>query len=211
MNNGKYAAAYPASGMPSPQFLNRTITGPNIVIGDNTFFEDYEHPENFFKNILHHSLDSDVHLHIGKFCCIASGVKFVMQGGSPRADWISAYPFQRFPELWGKHHIDSEPWFNRQHIDIGNDVSIGYEVIIMPGVSIGDGAIVHTRAVVTKDVPAYAVVGGNPANVLRMRYPEYIVERLKEIAWWNWPNEKIERYLPLLTSGNVQRLLEVPD
>jgi virginiamycin A acetyltransferase len=184
---------------------------PNINIGDFTFFEDSVLPGGFMNNILNHTADSKVTLNIGKFCAINSGVKFIMETTTPRADHISAYPFFRFNQEWGKPTFNDASWVNIQHIDIGNDVTIGYEAIIMPGVKIGDGAIIQTRAVVTKDIPAYSVVGGNPANILRMRYPEYLVERLIDLAWWNWPIEKITRNLPLLASGNIQRLLEQQD
>ncbi len=189
--------------------LKDSISSPNILVGNYSFYESpeaYPAAEDFLKNVLNHADDAPETLTIGKFCAISSGVKFNMSAGARHSERVSAFPFSMLGDIWShKANEGAEPI---QHIHIGNDVSIGYESVIMPGVSIGDGAIINTRAVVTKDVAPYAVVGGNPAHVLRMRFPEYIVERLLELKWWNWNEEKIMANLHLICSGNVQRLLE---
>ena len=199
-------ATAPLPGNPDIAFLKDVINRPNISMGAYTFVEGATDADSFLKNVLNHGPESPEQLHIGKFCSIAAGVRFVLSGTAHRADWISAYPFRLFGGEWAGQPADYP--LLTQHIEVGNDVSIGYEAVIMPGVKIGDGAIINTRAVVTKDIAPYSVVGGNPAHVLRMRFPEYIVERLLEIKWWNWSAEKITRSLPIICSGNIQRLLE---
>ena len=143
-------------------------------------------------------------LTVGAFCSVAAGVK-VFLGGEHRTDWVSTYPFTEFwPEA--TKGISGHP-HSRGDVVIGHDVWIGTEAMIMSGVHIGDGAVIGARAVVTKDVPPYTIVAGNPARVVRLRFPPEIVERLQRVAWWNWDDERIARFLPLLLSGDVERFL----
>lgn len=143
-------------------------------------------------------------LKIGAFCSIGRGT-LVMLGGEHRTDWVTTFPF---PAFW-KHIAAEYPDYARKRGDvvIGNDVWIGVEATIMSGVRIGNGAIVGAKSVVTKDVPAYAVVAGNPARVIRTRFPVEIIARLEMLAWWDWDDTRIEKYLPLLLSGEVERFL----
>lgn len=140
-------------------------------------------------------------LKVGAFCSFAAGVKIFL-GGEHRTDWVTTFPF---PALWKERagHIPGHPK-SRGDVIIGNDVWIGAEAVIMSGVRIGDGAVVGARAVVTRDVPPYAIVAGNPAVLIRLRFAEPVIERLREIAWWNWSDERIGRQMPLLLSERIE-------
>ena len=121
---------------------------------------------------------------------------------------FSTYPFPLFFEEWGLDRANvTDAWDNEGDIIIGNDVWIGYEAVIMQGVHIGDGAIIATRAVVTKDVPPYTIVGGVPAKELRKRFPEQTIEKLMQLKWWNWEEDKIKRNLSHLLTGAIDRLI----
>jgi len=139
-------------------------------------------------------------LEIGAYCSLAAGVKIFL-GGEHRTDWVTTYPF---PALWKERagHFSGHPR-TRGNVIIGNDVWVGAEAVITSGVTIGDGAVVGMRSLVTRDVPPYTIVAGNPARPLRRRFDDAQIERLLEIAWWNWPEERIERFLPLLLADRI--------
>jgi acetyltransferase-like isoleucine patch superfamily enzyme len=144
-----------------------------------------------------------VTLTIGAFCSVASGVQILL-GGEHRPDWVTTYPFS---VLWEKgRHLPGHP-ASKGDVVIGNDVWIGAEAMILSGVTIGDGAVIGARSVVTKDVPPYAIVGGNPARLIRMRFDEATISRLQSLKWWTWDDAKIERFLPLLLSDRVEAFL----
>jgi len=141
---------------------------------------------------------------IGRYCSIAAETTFIMNGGNHMTSWVTTYPFPVFGQGWEK--MEPPNWPHRGDTRVGNDVWIGYRATIMPGVTIGDGAVVATAAVVTRDVPAYAIVGGNPAGVIRPRFDAETVERLQAIAWWDWDAEKVTRNVGLICSGDVGAL-----
>jgi virginiamycin A acetyltransferase len=143
---------------------------------------------------------------IGKFCAIASDVKFIMNGGNHRTDWFTNYPFPIFGQGWEVAMPDQ--WPHKGDTVIGNDVWIGYGATLMPGVQVGDGAIIAAQAVVTKSVPPYAVVGGNPAQIIRYRFDEATIEALLEIQWWHWEIEQITRHLRALCGADLAALRE---
>ena len=142
---------------------------------------------------------NDARLRIGAFCSIAADVGIFL-GGQHHPEWVTTYPFGA---LWREHRHPDQPW-SRGDVVIGNDVWIGREAMIMSGVTIGDGAVIAARALVSKDVPPYAIVGGNPAKLIRPRFAPEIVERLLEIRWWDWPDDRIRRAAPLLQSPDIQ-------
>ena len=187
-------------------FLKNVIKAPNIFVGDYTYFDDRRHgPEKFEEyNVLYNYDFAKVKLVIGKFCAIAAETRFIMTGDH-KLDAISTYPFPLFGHGW-------ESAFNvydlpvKGDIIIGNDVWIGYDALIKNGVTIGDGAIIAARAVVVKDVPAYSIVAGNPAKVVKMRFDQRTIERLQKIAWWDWPIEKINRNLKNLCHLDIDLL-----
>lgn len=147
--------------------------------------------------------DDHTKLTIGKHCSIAKGV-MILLGGEHHTDWVSAYPFNNFfheaAEITGHPHTKGD-------VCIGNDVWIGMEAIILSGVTIGDGAVIAARSVVTKDVPPYAIAGGNPARIIRLRFSDEIIRELMEIAWWNWPIARIKQGLPLLMQNDIEAFI----
>ncbi len=200
---------YPRTNDFETVYLKDTITNPNITVGDYTIYNDFvSDPTQFEKsNVLYHYPVNGDRLIIGKFCSVACGAKFIFNSANHTLKSLSTYPFPLFFEEWGlkKEHVRSA-WDNKGDIVIGNDVWIGYEAVILSGVSIGDGAVIGTRAVVTKDVPPYTVVGGIPAKEIRKRFDEDTIDKLRQIRWWDWPFEKIRESLPFIMSGDIDRL-----
>lgn len=187
-------------------FLKNIINQPNIVVGDYTYYDDPENVENFLKNVLYHFDFIDDKLIIGKFCQIATGVRFIMNGGNHAMSGFSTYPFAAFGHEWDKAPLDSK---SRGNTVIGNDVWIGNSVTIMPGIQIGDGSIIGTNSVVTKNVEPYAIVGGNPATLIRKRFDDKTTELLLKIQWWNWEFEKITLHAKDIATGNNDFLLQM--
>jgi virginiamycin A acetyltransferase len=187
-------------------FLKNFVKASNIIVGDYTYFDDRRHgPEHFEEhNVLYNYDFAKVKLIIGKFCAIAAETRFIMTGDH-KLDAISTYPFPIFQQGW-------ETAFNvfdlpvKGDIVVGNDVWFGYDCLIKGGVKIGDGAIIAARAVVVKDVPPYAIVAGNPARVVKMRFDDPTIQRLLNIAWWNWDIEKITRHLKLICNLDINSL-----
>lgn len=188
---------YPRTNDYQTVYLNAVIKNPNIIVGDYTIYHDFVNDPILFEknNVLYHYPVNHDRLIIGKFCSIACGAKFLFNGGNHTLGSLSNYPFPVFFEEWGLSKNDvARAWDNKGDIVIGNDVWIGYEAVVMAGVHIGDGSVIGTRAVVTKDVPPYTIVGGVPARKLRMRFDEDTISRLQASEWWNWPVERIRRF-----------------
>jgi virginiamycin A acetyltransferase len=188
--------------------LKNIIKNENIIVGDYTYYHDFEDPLSFeTKNILYHYpyVNNDK-LIIGKFCSIAAGAKFLFNGGNHKNESFVNYPFAIFPELWDGGLKVNESWDNKGDIVVGNDVWIGHEAIIMAGVKIGDGARIATRAIVTKDVKPYDVVGGTPARVLKKRFDEETIEMLLEIKWWDLEEAEIKNMIPVLMNADKYKL-----
>lgn len=200
---------YPRTNDVETVYLKGVITNPNIIVGDYTMYNDFvSDPVGFEKNnVLYHYPVNHDKLIIGKFCSIACGAKFLFTSANHTQKSLSTYPFPIFFEEWDldKKEIASA-WDNKGDIIIGNDVWIGYEAVILSGVHIGDGAIIGTRAVVTKDVPPYTVVGGIPAKEIKKRYEEGTIQKLLQIGWWNWPFDKVKQLLPYIMNGEVDKL-----
>lgn len=197
----------PMLGFPQIGFLKNFITRDNIIVGDYTYYDDPMGPERFEENVLYHFDFTGDRLIIGKFCAIARNVQFIMNGANHSLLGFSTYPFYIFKNGW--EHARPGPNKSISDTIVGNDVWIGYDATIMPGVKIGHGAIVASKAVVTKDVSPYSIVGGNPAKVIRMRFDEETIKSLLSIAWWDWPIEKLTKKIPEIISNNLSNLLEV--
>ena len=180
-------------------FLKNIITNPNIIVGDYTYYDDFEDVHNFEKNVKYHFDFIGDKLIIGKFCMIASVVTFIMNGANHKMDGITAYPFNIFGKDWkvAEPKLSDLPY--KGDTVVGNDVWIGTNVTIMPGVHIGDGAIIASNATVTRDVAPYSIVGGNPAKEIKKRFSEAKIKELLEMQWWNWDIEKITSNLKYLT------------
>lgn len=200
---------YPRSNDNQTVYLKSVVTRPTIEVGDFTIYNDFVNdPQDFEKNnVLYHYPINNDRLIIGKFCSIACGAKFIFNCANHTLKSLSTYTFPLFFEEWDlpKSEVASA-WDNKGDIVIGNDVWIGYDAVIMAGVTIGDGAIIGTRAVVTKDVEPYSIVGGVPAKEIRKRFAPEVITRLLELQWWNWPDEKIRRAIPLIRIGKIELL-----
>ena len=201
---------YPRTGDTQTVYLNAVVQDPSIEIGDYTIYNDFVSDPRLFEqnNVLYHYPVHRERLVIGRFCSIASGAKFMFNCANHSLRSLSTYTFPLFWEEWGLDRSDmAAAWDNRGDIIIGNDVWIGFEAVIMAGVHIGDGAIIGSRAVVTKDIPPYTIVGGVPAREIRKRFDPATVERLQALKWWDWSEERIRRNLPYLTTGDLDKLL----
>ncbi|MPQ32225.1 CatB-related O-acetyltransferase [Clostridium estertheticum] len=200
---------YPRSNDNQTIYLKNVITRDNIKVGDYTIYNDFNNDPRDFEenNVLYQYTVNNDKLIIGKFCSIACKAKFLMTSGNHTMKSLSNYTFPIFYEEWDLpvSHI-TDAWDNKGDIEIGNDVWIGYDAIIMSGVKIGDGAIIGTRAVVTKDVPPYTIVGGVPAKVIKKRHDDKTISKLLEIKWWNWTYEKIQANIKYIQSGNIDKL-----
>lgn len=186
-------------------FIKNMITAPNILVGDYTYYDDPDDPTAFERNnVLFNWPEFGDKLIFGKFCAIASGTKFIMGSANHRTSSISTYPFAVFGGAWAENippHLEQLP--RKGDTIIGNDVWIGRESVIMPGVTIGDGAIVAAYSVVVKDVAPYTMVGGNPAKVIKKRFDEDLTQLLLQLKWWDFEPEKLADFLPVLCNSDL--------
>ncbi len=183
-------------------FLKNIVKNPNILVGDYTYYDDFEDVANFEKNVKYHFDFVGDKLIIGKFCMIASNVTFIMNGANHLSNSISSYPFAIFGKAWSQA-MDGKGYPSKGDTIIGNDVWIGYNATIMPGIKIGDGAIIASNTTVTKDVEAYSIVGGNPGQLIRKRFSEADIAKLLELKWWDWPIDKITAHVQKLTDSKI--------
>lgn len=200
---------YPRKNDKQTVYLKNVIKRKNIVVGDYTIYNDFVNDPCLFEqnNVLYQYPVNNDKLIIGKFCSIACAAKFIFTSANHTLKSLSTYPFPIFFDEW---NLDAKniasAWDNKGDIVIGNDVWIGYEAVIMPGVKIGDGAIIGTRAVVTKDVEPYTIVGGVPARVIRKRFDDKTIVKLMKIKWWNWDKEKIAKNITNIQLGSIDKL-----
>jgi chloramphenicol O-acetyltransferase type B len=187
--------------------LDEQVTNPNIIVGRYSYYSGYYHGHSFDDCALFLMTEPGVDkLIVGSFCSIGSGAAFVMAGNQGhRYDWVSSFPFHYMADVPG-FGAAADAFAAAGDTIIGNDVWIGTEAIIMPGITIGHGAVIGTRALVTKDVEPYAIVGGNPAKVIRKRFSDEHIAMLLEMAWWDWPHEQLLAALPLMTSDDIPGL-----
>lgn len=195
---------HPIVGAERTGFLKNFITRPNIEVGDYSYYDDPNGVEQFEKNVLYHFDFIGDRLVIGRFCSIAAQTRFIMNGGNHATDWFTTFPFPVFGSGW--EAASPESWPNRGDTIVGHDVWIGYSATIMPGVQVGNGAIIATGSVVTRDVEPFAIVGGNPAQLIRYRFDEATRAALTEIAWWDWGAERISRNVRAICSADLEAL-----
>ena len=211
--HGSHDGPHPELKHPIPRHtrvgvLKPLVTAENIEVGDFTYYDDPDGPDKFQeKCVLHHYPFIGDRLIIGKFCAIAEGARFIMNGANHAMSGFSTYPFNIFGHGW-EEGFDESTWKREIRGDtvVGNDVWIGMEAVIMPGVNIGHGAIAAAKAAVTHDVPPYAIVAGNPAKVVKTRFDQRTVDRLLEVAWWDWPVDKIGRNLNAIRGADIKAL-----
>lgn len=200
---------YPRTGDKETIYLKNAISNPNIIVGDFTMYNDFVNDPTLFEknNVLYHYPINQDKLVIGKFCSIACGAKFLFNSANHTLSSLSTYPFPLFFEEWNlEKKAVTQAWDNKGDIIVGNDVWIGYEAVILAGVHIGDGAVIGTRAVVTKDVAPYTIVGGVPAKPIKKRFPEKTILMLLDMQWWNWPNDKIAHNIKAIQAGKIDKL-----
>lgn len=200
---------YPRTGDTQTVYLKNVISRPNIEVGDFTMYNDFVNdPKDFERNnVLYQYPINNDRLIIGKYCSIACGAKFLFNSANHTMTSLSTYPFPLFFEEWGleKKNV-TNAWDNKGDIVVGSDVWIGYEAVILAGVTIGDGAIIGTRAVVTKDVPPYTIVGGISAKPIRKRFDDEMISHLLALKWWDWAEERIAQNINLIQSGNIEEI-----
>ena len=201
---------YPRENDFQTVYLKNVVDSTNIQVGEYTFYNDFHHdPKDFQKNnVLYHYPINNDKLIIGCFCSIACGVKFLMNSANHALGSLSNYPFPIMYDEWEQEADVTKAWDNKGDIVIGNDVWIGYQAVILSGVTVGDGAIIGTRALVTKDVPPYTIVGGVPAKPIKKRFSDEIITSLQSLKWWDWPLEKTARHIGYLQAGNIQQLVK---
>lgn len=199
---------FPLQGYNKLCFLKNVVKNPKIEIGDFTYYDDHADVANFEKNVRYNFDFIDDKLIIGKFCSIASGVQFLLNGGNHLTEAISSFPFAIFGHGW-ENAMQDKAYPVRGSITVGNDVWIGHEAVILPGVTIGDGCIIGAQSVVTKSVEPYTIVGGNPAKPIKKRFSEEEIETLLKIEWWNWPVDVITQNIQLLTAKDIKALMQV--
>lgn len=204
-------APHPVQGQPRVMFLKPVIRAPHIEVGDYTYYDDPDAPQEFeTRNVLY--AYGPERLVIGRYCALATGVRFVMNGANHPMLGVSTFPFGIFGGDWADATMDvimSLP--GRGDTVVGNDVWLGFESLVMPGVRIGDGAIVAARSVVVEDVPPYAIVGGNPAKVIRMRYGPEEIDMLLGAAWWDWPVELVTAHARTIMTGTAAEIAAIAD
>jgi len=191
-------------------YLKNVVTDPGILVGDYTFYNDFVNDPAQFQtnNVLYHYPVNPERLIIGKYCSIACGAKFLFTSANHARQSLSTYPFPIFANHWGLDWADvASAWDNKGDIIVGSDVWIGYEAVILQGVTIGDGAIIGARAVVSKDVEPYTIVGGVPARPIKRRFPPETIEALLTLRWWDWPPEAVQAHLEDIMNGRIDRLV----
>ena len=193
---------YPIEGVTRTFFLKK-INHPQICMGDYTYYDDLDDPNSFEKNVLYLFDFMKDKLIIGKFCQLATGIRFIMNGSNHAMNSISTYPFKIFGKSWASTSLDV---VSKGDTVIQNDVWIGNSTTIMQGIRVGNGAIIGTQSLVTKNIGPYEIWGGNPAQLIRKRFDQDTINFLLELAWWNWPIDKITLHLNAITSGDIKKL-----
>ncbi len=202
---------YPNEQLKQIVFIKNVITRPNIQVGAYTYYDDVDGAERFEEHVTHHYECLGDRLIIGKFCAIARGIEFVMNGANHRMQSVTTYPFNIMGGGWERYTPQLEELPLKGDTVVGNDVWIGQHVTVLPGVHIGDGAIIAANAVVASDVPPYCIAGGNPCRVIRKRFDDALIAYLLELRWWDWDAERIFRHMDVLCSGDLTAIRRLAD
>lgn len=202
-------AIHPNAAIPSICYIKNVITRPTIIVGDYTYYDDPMDSENFESHVTHHYDFIGDKLIIGKFCAIGKGVEFIMNGANHRMCGVSTYPFNIMGGGWEKSVPSLDELPLKGDTVIGNDVWFGQNVTVLPGVHIGDGAIIGTNSTVAKDIPPYSIAVGNPCHVVKLRFDKGVIDYLLKLKWWDWPPEKIFANLETLTIGDVSKIISL--
>lgn len=201
-------SSHPIAGMPNMQFIKNTITRPNIIAGDYSYYFA-KNGELFEDQVLYHFPEIGDRLLIGNFCAFGPGTLIIMNGAAHNMSGFSTYPFHLFEHGWEQYAPSREQLPLKGDTCIGNDVWVGLEATIMPGVTIGDGAIIAAKSVVTRNVSPYTIVGGNPAREIKKRFDDATIEELQQIQWWNWDITCINEHIDIITSADLAALRRI--
>ena len=204
-------AIYPNENIKQVVYIKNVVTNPNIIVGEYTYYDDVGGAEHFEDHVTHHYPFIGDKLIIGKFCAIGKGVEFAMNGANHRMNSVTTYPFNIMGGGWEQFTPAMEDLPLKGDTVVGNDVWFGQNVTVMPGVHIGDGAIIAANSVVTKDIPPYCVAGGNPCVVRKKRFDDELIEYLLALKWWDWDADKIFRNMGALCSGDLQQIEHIVD
>ena len=202
---------FPNPKIPSLCFIKNVVKNPNIIVGEYTYYDDINGAENFESHVTHHYDFIGDKLIIRKFCAIAKGIEFIMNGANHRINSITTYPFNIMGNGWEKSAPSLSELKLKGDTIVGNDVWIGQNVTVLPAVHIGDGAIIGANSVVAKDIPPYSVAVGNPCEVKRKRFDEDLIEYLLQIKWWDWDAEKIFKNMEALCRGDLSKIKNIVD
>lgn len=203
-------AVFPNEQLKNICYIKNIVKAPNILIGDYTYYDDPIDSTKFEEeNILFNWVPFGDKLIIGKFCAIAYGTKFLMGSANHRMTSVTTYPFNVFGYGWEKSvpHLSELPF--KGDTVVGNDVWFGRECFIMPGIKIGDGAIIAAKTVVTKDIPPYSIAGGNPVQIIKQRFDNELTQYLLELKWWDWDAQKISENLEVLCSADLEKIKHI--
>lgn len=202
---------HPMAGQDRVVFLKPLIESDKIIVGDYTYYDDPDHPTEFVtRNVLY--AYGPEKLVIGRYCALATGTRFIMAGANHPTIGASTFPFTIFGGEWAQRTLDVFARIeSRGDTVVGNDVWLGYRSLVMPGVTIGDGAIIAAGSVVTADVPPYTVVGGNPAKPIRQRFTDTEVAQLLAAAWWDWPVELVTEHAHTIMTGTPADIVRIAD
>lgn len=192
---------FPVPNFNTVTYVKPTIKSKNIIVGDFTYFSDVD----FEKHVTHHYDFYGDKLIIGKFCQIAAGIEIIMNGANHQMNAASTFPFYIL-EGWEQPIPPMEKMSVKGDTIIGNDVWIGQNATVLPGVHIGDGAIIGANSVVGSDVAPYSIVVGNPARLIRKRFDDDLIALLLEVKWWNLPIEQINQFIPVLSCDDLEKV-----
>lgn len=202
-------AIHPNPAIPSLCYIKNVITRPTIEVGDYTYYDDPVDSEGFEAHVTHHYPFLGDRLVIGKFCAIAKGVEFIMNGANHRMRSVTTYPFNIMGGGWEQFTPAEDDLPLKGDTVVGNDVWIGQNVTVLPGVHIGDGAIIGANSVVAGDVPPYSVAVGNPCRVVKQRFDPELTAYLLDLKWWDWPAGKIFANMVALCSGDLTKIRSI--
>lgn len=200
------SSIHPNEAIPQVVFIKNVITRPNIQVGDYTYYDDVCGAEAFESHVTHHYPFLGDKLIIGKFCAIGKGIEFIMNGANHRMASVTTYPFNLMGGGWEAFTPSLEQLPFKGDTVVGNDVWFGQNVTVLPGIHIGDGAIIGANSVVAKDIPPYTIAAGNPCRVLRQRFDPELTRYLLELKWWDWPADKIFANMEALCSGDLSKI-----
>lgn len=202
---------HPNPNIPQLVFIRNVITRPNIIAGEYSYYDDPDGAERFEEHVTHHYEFLGDRLIIGKFCAIARGVEFIMNGANHRMDSATTYPFNIMGGGWETFAPKLKDLPFKGDTVVGNDAWIGQHVTILPGVHIGDGAIIGANSVVAKDIPPYCIAAGNPCRIIRKRFDDELIQYLLTLKWWDWDADKIFQNMGALCSSDLEQLRRITE